>query len=54
MHELSVDTTRQATIDVVFDVTFPKMPCAWLSLDAMDVSGELHLEVVSGGYERRQ
>lgn len=23
------------------------MPCAWLSLDAMDISGEMHLDVVS-------
>lgn len=28
-----------------FDVTFPKMPCSWISLDAMDVSGEIHLDV---------
>lgn len=32
---------------VQFDVTFPKMPCSWLSLDAMDISGEMHLDVVS-------
>jgi hypothetical protein len=30
------------------DVTFPKFPCAWISLDAMDVSGDLHLDVVGG------
>lgn len=30
-----------------FDLTFPRMPCAWLSLDAMDISGEMHLDVVS-------
>jgi hypothetical protein len=23
------------------------MPCSWLSLDAMDISGEMHLDVVS-------
>ncbi len=32
------------------DVTFPRMPCSWLSLDAMDVSGELHLDVVRLGF----
>lgn len=30
-----------------FDVDFPRMPCSWLSLDAMDISGEMHLDVVS-------
>ena len=30
-----------------FDVTFHKLPCAWTSLDAMDISGEMHLDVVS-------
>lgn len=31
-----------------FDLTFPRMPCGWMSLDVMDVSGELELDVVSG------
>ncbi len=30
-----------------FDITFHKLPCAWTSLDAMDISGEMHLDVVS-------
>lgn len=30
---------------VQLDVTFPGLPCGWLSLDAMDVSGELELDV---------
>jgi len=29
-----------------FDVTFPALPCSILSLDAMDISGEQHLDVV--------
>jgi len=32
---------------VQFDITFPALPCEWLSLDAMDISGEMHLDVVS-------
>lgn len=28
------------------DMTFPYMPCSWLSLDTMDISGDLHLDVV--------
>lgn len=29
-----------------FDITFQKLPCAWTSLDAMDISGEMQLDVV--------
>lgn len=29
-----------------FDITFHKLPCAWTSLDAMDISGEMQLDVV--------
>ena len=29
-----------------FDITFPGLPCEWISLDAMDISGEMHLDVV--------
>ena len=34
---------------VHMDVTLPKMPCAWLSVDAMDVTGESHLEIHDHG-----
>ncbi len=36
-----------------FDVTFPRMPCAWLGVDAMDISGEVQLEVDHDVYKRR-
>lgn len=29
-----------------FDVTFPAIPCSLLSIDAMDISGEQHLDIV--------
>ena len=29
-----------------FDITFPALPCEWISLDAMDISGDMHLDVV--------
>lgn len=29
-----------------FDMTFPALACSILSVDAMDISGELHLDVV--------
>ncbi|KAI8476232.1 MAG: endoplasmic reticulum vesicle transporter-domain-containing protein [Monoraphidium minutum] len=52
-HELVVDSTVGATINIDFDIAFPRMPCAWLSLDAMDVSGELHLDVHHDVYKQR-
>lgn len=33
-------------LQVQFDVTFAALPCSILSLDAMDISGEQHLDVV--------
>ncbi len=35
------------------DVTFPGLPCGWLSLDAMDVSGELELDVDHDIFRKR-
>jgi hypothetical protein len=29
-----------------FDVTFPALQCSIISLDAMDISGQEHLDVV--------
>ncbi|KAF6162634.1 hypothetical protein GIB67_003180 [Kingdonia uniflora] len=43
--KLEVDTSRGETLRINFDVTFPALPCSILSLDAMDVSGEQHLDV---------
>ncbi|XP_021740171.1 endoplasmic reticulum-Golgi intermediate compartment protein 3-like isoform X1 [Chenopodium quinoa] len=43
--QLVVDTSRGETLRINFDVTFPALPCSILSLDAMDISGEQHLDV---------
>ncbi|CAI0446163.1 unnamed protein product [Linum tenue] len=43
--KLVVDTSRGETLRINFDVTFPALPCSILSLDAMDISGEQHLDV---------
>ncbi|GMP80221.1 hypothetical protein CsSME_00035402 [Camellia sinensis var. sinensis] len=43
--QLLVDTSRGETLRINFDVTFPALPCSILSLDAMDISGEQHLDV---------
>ncbi len=45
-HFLSVVVQKIGYV-LQFDITFHKLPCAWTSLDAMDISGEMHLDVVS-------
>ena len=49
VNKLSVDTSRGETMTVHLDVSLPKMPCSWLSLDAMDNTGESHLEIHDHG-----
>ncbi|KAK3031492.1 hypothetical protein RJ639_036006 [Escallonia herrerae] len=43
--KLVVDTSRGEKLRINFDVTFPAVPCSLLSLDAMDISGEQHLDI---------
>ncbi|XP_051139244.1 uncharacterized protein LOC127257024 [Andrographis paniculata] len=43
--KLVVDTSRGERLRINFDVTFPALPCSMVSLDAMDISGEQHLDV---------
>lgn len=41
------DESNSLLMHLQFDMTFRGLPCEWISLDAMDVSGENHLDVVS-------
>ncbi|KAG6406784.1 hypothetical protein SASPL_134395 [Salvia splendens] len=43
--QLVVDTSRGGKLPINFDVTFPSVPCSLLSLDAIDISGEQHLDI---------
>jgi endoplasmic reticulum-Golgi intermediate compartment protein 3 len=45
VHHLGVDTSRGETINVKLDITFPRMPCDWLSVDAIDASGKIQTKV---------
>ncbi|PWA77280.1 endoplasmic reticulum-Golgi intermediate compartment protein [Artemisia annua] len=43
--KLVVDTSRGEKLQIHFDITFPAVSCTLLSLDAIDISGEQHLDI---------
>lgn len=51
--ELFVDTSRNAKVRINVDIFFPEMPCSYLSLDVMDVSGEQHRDVEHDIFKKR-
>ena len=53
--ELFVDTGRSSgeRLRINIDVTFPRWPCAYLSIDAMDISGEQQFDLHHSIYKTR-
>ncbi|KAK1566639.1 hypothetical protein Q3G72_002288 [Acer saccharum] len=51
--KLLVDTSRGEKLRITFDVTFPAIRCSLLSLDAMDISGEQHLDIRHDIFKKR-
>jgi len=51
--ELFVDTTRGEKLRINMDVIFHNLPCAYLSVDAMDISGEHQLDVAHNILKKR-
>jgi hypothetical protein len=46
--ELVVDKGRGERMEISLNVSFPRVPCELLTLDVMDVSGELQMGVTHG------
>ncbi|CAA9957751.1 Endoplasmic reticulum-Golgi intermediate compartment protein [Pyrenophora teres f. maculata] len=46
--ELVVDKSRGERMEIAMNISFPRMPCELLTLDVMDVSGELQMGVTHG------
>ncbi len=51
--ELTVDTSRGEQLQINVDFVFPRLPCAYMSLDAMDVAGQQQLDIEHNLYKRR-
>ena len=51
---LYVDSSRGERIKINLNITFPNMPCAGMSLVAMDVAGEQQIDVVSNIIKTRR
>jgi len=51
--ELFVDTTRHQKLRINIDVFFPKLACTYLSIDAMDVSGEQQSDLEHNIFKKR-
>ncbi|CAG9784479.1 unnamed protein product [Diatraea saccharalis] len=51
--ELFVDTSRGHKLRINFDITVPRISCDYLVLDAMDSSGEQHLQMDHNIHKRR-
>eukprot|EP00052_Salpingoeca_macrocollata_P006266 m.52557 g.52557 ORF g.52557 m.52557 type:complete len:390 (-) comp15340_c0_seq1:31-1200(-) len=51
--ELFVDTSRNEKMRINVDIVFHAMPCAYLSIDVMDISGEQQLDVDHNLFKKR-
>ncbi|XP_076456830.1 endoplasmic reticulum-Golgi intermediate compartment protein 3-like [Babylonia areolata] len=51
--ELFVDTSRGQKLRINIDITFSHLPCGYLSIDAMDVSGEQQIDLDTSLFKQR-
>lgn len=49
--ELVVNRDVNKQLDINLDITFPHIPCGVMTLDILDLTGDLHLDVVQSGFE---
>jgi hypothetical protein len=50
---LFVDTSRQEKMNITIDIQFPILPCSYLTIDSMDISGESHTDIIHSLYKTR-
>lgn len=50
---LFVDTSRQEKMNITLDIKFPVLPCSYLTVDAMDISGDSQTDVAHSLFKTR-
>jgi hypothetical protein len=50
---LFVDTSRQEKMNISIDIKFPVLPCSYLTVDAMDISGDSQTDIIHNLYKTR-
>jgi hypothetical protein len=50
--ELVIDRDRNKMLDINLDISFPFMPCDLLSLDVMDLTGEIEFDLLKNGFTK--
>ncbi|XP_024082257.1 endoplasmic reticulum-Golgi intermediate compartment protein 3 isoform X3 [Cimex lectularius] len=53
VESIYVDSSRNPKLQINFDFIIPRISCPYISLDAMDASGEQHLHIDHNIYKRR-
>ena len=52
-NDLVMDLNRTQPLPINFDITFPSLPCAYLSIDAQDIAGSEQLDVQTNIVKQR-
>lgn len=50
--ELVVDRDLNKKLDILLDVTFFNLPCELFSLDILDTTGDINLDILNSGFEK--
>lgn len=50
--ELVVDRDVNTKLDINLDISFPNIPCDVLTLDILDVSGDIQLDILKSGFQK--
>ena len=53
VERIDLDDRRHGRLRITFNVTFPSLPCAAVSVDVMDLTGEHHSEANDRIFKRR-